>query len=399
MESLILTLDPKYPGGVITMQKAALAAHRQMGLSPVLGFARMGGLDRWSPTLREQTGERASISTGYLPTIEYLNYLLPAARLRQVIKRFPIIQVVSGVHSAALIPMVAGRPFVSWVATPFVDEIESRYAGEKPSLSIRLNHGLRAFNQQLEKWTFRYPRLVFALSTYTARRLTAVAGVDPARMAVLRCPIDLTQFQPLGPAWVDRPTNRYLLSVGRVDDPRKNVAALIRAYSRVAASSPDLDLVVVGKSQAPENTVTRLIESLGLSRRVHLTGHKEEAELAAIYRGAEAFVMTSRQEGLGIVVMEAQASGLPVIIMRCGGSDELVEAHEGPDRDGWLVDQGDEEGVAQAIRELAGDPALRARLAATARLRAERAYSFDLFTVQLRNAYRQVFPEVAGGLT
>src|SRR5947199_2590145 len=123
MESLILTLDPRYPGGVITMQLAIVAAHRQMGLLPVLGFARMGGRDRWSPALREQHGEQPSISTGYLPTIEYLNYLLPAARLRRSLRRFPIIQVVSGVHSASLVPILANRPFVSWVATPFVDEI------------------------------------------------------------------------------------------------------------------------------------------------------------------------------------------------------------------------------------------------------------------------------------
>lgn len=392
MESLILSLDPTYPGGVITMQRAIVSAHRQMGLLPVLGFARMGGLDRWNPALREQQGEQPSISTGYFPTIEYLNYLLPAARLRRRLGRFPIIQVVSGVHSASLVPILADRPFVSWVATPFLDEIEGRFGGKDSTLSIRLNHGLRALNQRLENWTFRHPRFVFALSSYTADRLRTVAGLDPERLAILRCPVDLMRFTPAGPPWLEGP-KRYLLSVGRIDDPRKNVAALVRAYAPIAASFPDLDLVLVGKVDPSGGTMTSLVGSLGLSHRVHFTGHKDEADLPAIYRSAEAFVMTSRQEGLGIAVMEAQASGLPVVVMRCGGSDELVEAHDELARDGWLVDQGDEQGVTQALRELAGDANLRARLGTSARRRAEREYSFELFTSRLRDVYRYAFPE------
>ena len=297
----------------------------------------------------------------------------------------------SGVHSASLVPILAGHPFVSWVATPFIDEIVGRFGGKDSTLSIRLNHGLRALNQRLENWTFRHPRFVFALSSYTARRLQTVAGLDPERLAILRCPVDLTRFTPTGPRWLEGP-KRYLLSVGRVDDPRKNVAALVRAYAPIAASFPDLDLVLLGKLDE-NSTIKSLVGSLGLSHRVHFTGHKDEADLSVIYRSAEAFVMTSRQEGLGIAVMEAQASGLPVVVMRCGGSDELVEANDELHRDGWLVDQGDEQGVTQALRELASDANLRARLGASARRRAEREYSFELFTSRLRDVYRHAFPE------
>ena len=176
------------------MQRAMAAAHQRMGLAPRMGYARMGSRDRWNPAVSEQDSESPSISTGYLPTIEYLNYLLPAAMLGGRLRRFPIIQLVSGVHSASLVPILARRPFVSWVATPFMDEIVSRRAGPDLSLSIRMNHALRAVNQQLERWTYRYPRFVFALSNYTARRLTDIARLSPERISVLRCPVDLDQF-------------------------------------------------------------------------------------------------------------------------------------------------------------------------------------------------------------
>ena len=141
--------------------------------------------------------------------------------------------------------------------------------------------------------------------------------------------------------------------------------------------------------------MTNLVRALGISHRVHFPGHQNGPALAALYRGAEAFVMTSLQEGLGIAVMEAQASGIPVVIMRCGGSDELVETRHEDDRNGWLVDQGDEQGMTQAIRELATNRSLAQRMGAAARRVAKRDYSFDVFTSRLRDVYTQVFAEVA----
>ena len=132
MDSLILSLDPAYPGGVITMQRAMETAHRRLGLVPHLAFARMGETRRLNPALVTETIDgRSCISTGYWPAIECLNYLLPAVRFRRLLARFPIVQVVSGVHSAGLVPIVARRPFVSWIATPFLDEIVSRHGGDK----------------------------------------------------------------------------------------------------------------------------------------------------------------------------------------------------------------------------------------------------------------------------
>jgi glycosyltransferase involved in cell wall biosynthesis len=121
--------------------------------------------------------------------------------------------------------------------------------------------------------------------------------------------------------------------------------------------------------------------------------------LSEMYRSADAFVMTSRQEGLGIVVMEAQASGIPVVVMSCGGSDELIADGREGERDGWLVAQGDEEGFSRVLDELASASELRARVGAAGRRKAEREFSFGRFTDDLRQAYRAAFPEAAGALT
>jgi glycosyltransferase involved in cell wall biosynthesis len=181
-----------------------------------------------------------------------------------------------------------------------------------------------------------------------------------------------------------------------VDDPRKNMGSLVRSFAAIAPRHPDLHLVIVGRFQREDNEVTRLVGSLGLTGRVHFPGHREPAALAEMYRGADAFVMTSRQEGLGIVVMEAQSSGIPVVVMSCGGSDELID--DG-DRDGWLLPQGDEAALSRVLDELAGAPELRARVGAAGRRKAEREFSFDRFTDQIRGAYHDVFPEAAAQLS
>ena len=394
MRSLILTLDPALGGGVGTMQRVMRMAHQRLGLEATLAFARHDRRRRWNP--RVQGGQfegHPTLSSGYWPSVEYLNYLVPALALRAQIRAFPIVQLVCGMHSTSLVPIAAGTPFVSWVATPFLDEVASRRQGPAPSLSVRLNHRLRGVNQRLERWSLRFPSLLLALSEYTARRLEELAGVSRARLEILRCPVDHRLFRPDGPRWEAAP-GRYLISVGRVDDDRKNFAALVRAFVPVAARFPDLHLVIVGPADRQENAVVVLARSVGLGTRVHFPGPLGGEALAAAYRGAEAYVMTSRQEGLGIVVIEAQAAGRPVIIMRCGGSDELVLDGD----DGRLVDQGDESAFSRALTDTLSTPVWMASAGAAARQKVVRELSYEVFTERVRAVYQRVFPTASAEL-
>jgi glycosyltransferase involved in cell wall biosynthesis len=379
------------------MQRAVCLAHRLMGLTPHLAYSRRGRRSRWNPSLLMTRADGyPAMTTGYVPSLEYLNYVIPALKLRRDVARFPIVQLVSGFHSASMIPILARHPFVSWVATPFGDEISSRRAGETPTLSIRLNSWLRPLNERIERWSFRYPKAIFALSRYTAARLSEVTGIDRDRFDVLRCPVDVNLFRPDGPRWCEGPT-RYLLSVGRVEDPRKNFASLVRAFAPVAAREPDLNLVIVGPMDRRDNVVAEAAVAAGIPGRVHLVGAKAGPQLAAIYRSAEAYVMASRQEGLGIVVAEAQASGLPAVVMRCGGSDELVDEHEHR-RDGWLVKQGDEAELSRLMLLLSGNAPLRAKIGAVARRKAEREHAHEVFAATLARAYSRTFPEAMSRL-
>jgi glycosyltransferase involved in cell wall biosynthesis len=388
-DALVLTLDPAMGGGVRTMQRVVCQAMERMGLRPHLAFARSDRRERWDPRLRQGTVDgRPCLSTGYVPSIEFLNYVVPALSLRAHLRRFAVVQVVSGVHSLGLVPILGRRRFVSWVATPFLDEIESRAAADRPSASVRLNHALRHLNHAIERRTFRHPDVLFALSEYTAGRFAERASVPPERLPILRCPVDTARYRPDGTPWAGAP-GRYIVSVGRVDDERKDYPALVRAFARIADKHPDVHLVLVGELW-PGGPVKPLVHELGLSQRVIFTGSLEGDALAAAYRGADLFVLTSRQEGLGIVILEAQASGTPPLIMRCGGGDELIRDGE----DGWLIEAGDEEGFAERLHAVLGDDALRRRVADAALTRVRRESSLDAFTSRLADAYRATWPEL-----
>jgi glycosyltransferase involved in cell wall biosynthesis len=311
--------------------------------------------------------------------------------LRSRLSRFAVLQLVGGSHAPSLLPILARRPFVSWVATPFGDEIEGRYV-PGCSASVRVNHHLRHLNEAIERWTYTRAQRVFVLSRYTARRLAELGGGPIERFEVLRVPVDLGHFTPDGPAWPKAP-REYLLSVGRVDDERKNIESLVRCFAKLATERPELHLVIAGDVD-PNGRVARLARGLGLGDRVLFPGSLEGEELAAAYRGAAAFVMTSRQEGLGIVVLEAQASGLACVVMRCGGSEELVE--EG--KTGFTVAQGNEEAFVARLRELLSRPDARARIGGSAREALEQAHLAETFERTVAGAYRDVFavPDASG---
>lgn len=120
---------------------------------------------------------------------------------------------------------------------------------------------------------------------------------------------------------------RYFLAVGRLV-PKKNFAGLLRSYAqyRQGAGGSAWDLVLCGSGPL-EGELRVLAEGLGINRRVHFAGFRQVDELPAFYALAKAFILPSFQgEQWGLVVNEAMASGLPVLISRTAGcAADLVQ--------------------------------------------------------------------------
>jgi glycosyltransferase involved in cell wall biosynthesis len=143
---------------------------------------------------------------------------------------------------------------------------------------------------------------------------------------------------------------RYFMACCRFT-PKKNLSRLIRAYARYrqSAGSTAWSLVIVGEGELKDELVA-LRDRLGLGASVQFAGPKNYLELPAYYGLASAFVHASTTEQWGLVVNEAMASGLPVLVSeRCGCAQDLVQ----PGVNGILFNPTDIDALARAMRDVA----------------------------------------------
>ena len=167
---------------------------------------------------------------------------------------------------------------------------------------------------------------------------------------------------------------------------RKGADVLIRAIGEETESDVVALIVGTGSDRA---SLERLSREVRASDRVMFAGAVSDADLPAFYGAADAFCMPCSTrfggidtEGFGIVYLEAQASGLPCIAGRCGGSAEAVVHGE----TGLVLDEPTPHAVGRAIDLFANDPALTARIGASGRLRMEREFAPEVGAGRMEEA-------------
>jgi len=182
---------------------------------------------------------------------------------------------------------------------------------------------------------------VLAISERTKRDLIEHYGIHERKIVVTPLGVDPT-FRPNG-ATPDRP--QYALFVGGIQ-PRKDPLTAIEALALVDG---DLRLVLVGDEKRGGDEVRAAVRRLGLEPRVEFAGYVEHDGLASLYRGAACLVFPSRYEGFGLPVLEAMASGTPVVATTAGAVPEVAGDAA------VLVEPGDPEALAEGIRHALGD--------------------------------------------
>jgi glycosyltransferase involved in cell wall biosynthesis len=164
--------------------------------------------------------------------------------------------------------------------------------------------------------------------------------------------------------------------------PNKSQADLIRAARIVTDRFPHARFFVVGEGKK-RGELEALISELDLDDTVVLTGFREDRlEVMSTFT---CFVLSSRLEGLGTSVMDAQAMGVPVVATKTGGVPDIIE----DDVTGLLVPVRDPDALARSIQRLLGDEGLRQRLAEKALAQAE-GYDYRRMVYKTLDAYRQL---------
>jgi glycosyltransferase involved in cell wall biosynthesis len=210
------------------------------------------------------------------------------------------------------------------------------------------------------------------------RVVTVYSGIDPGRFKSAGNGRRVREEYGLSPG---------LLVIGSVANisPKKGFDILIRAAAKARQEIDGLACLIVGAdNRGLQQGLERLGESLGLSGRLHFAGFQED--VAAYLDAMDLFVLASVDEGFGIVLLEAMASGKAVVSTLVDGPPEIVEDGQ----TGLLVPPRDHEALARALVELLRDPDRRASMGRRGRARVEAVFTLDSQMRTLTGVYDQL---------
>jgi colanic acid/amylovoran biosynthesis glycosyltransferase len=203
------------------------------------------------------------------------------------------------------------------------------------------------------------------------------------RIHVVHCGVDPASFAPSA---ATRGVGPFTLVCVASLEEVKGHRFLIGACSVLRERGVDVRCELIGEGPL-RSAIRRQISELGLDDDIRILGGLPRGEVARHLAGADAAVLAShptrqgRREGIPVALMEAMATGLPVVATAISGIPELVEDNVS----GLLVPSGDAERLADALERLATDPALRARLGAAARLKVMQEFDLEDNTARLLN--------------
>ena len=251
-------------------------------------------------------------------------------------------------------------------------------------------HGYRALDTRRDmQWVLRHVhrrlRRVEAVSPAVADLLVEKGGIPRHKILVHPNVIDTEPYRHLVPAY-ERPRSPedplVIGMVGRLAEV-KNYPLFLHLVQRLAQEFPRLEAWIVGDGPLrPE--LEALTRSLGIADRVRFWGFRQD--IPRLLARMDLFVFTSHAESFGLVVAEAQAAGLPVVVSDYPAAKFLVK----PGETGYLARRGDLEDFLDKTRRLLKSAELRRRLGRAARRHALERYSLEAYVARLYRLYQQL---------
>lgn len=227
--------------------------------------------------------------------------------------------------------------------------------------------------------------LIVATSHGVSRDLTSAFAIDPARIRVLANPVDLDRVRTAAAEAIDENvlppgTGALIVAAGRLADA-KNYPLMIEAFAALRQKTP-ARLCILGQGEL-EGQLRQMIAARGLGASVSLGGF--QANPWKYIARADVFLLTSRYEGFGNVLIEAMACGVPVVATASAGTRDIVQHGT----DGLLVEIHSPKTVADSVASILESPERREAMARAARRAADR-FAVDQVIARYDGALEQL---------
>jgi glycosyltransferase involved in cell wall biosynthesis len=280
----------------------------------------------------------------------------------------------------ALDPVSVGVP--SWIVSlvarkPFLVRLGGDYAWEQGQQRFGLDATLDEYTKSpktapflvrvlafIQSFIVKRASLVIAPSEYL-KGIIATWGVDPSKIRVIYSA--LFPLEVNVPKAVIREQLEYkgtvITTVGRLV-PWKGFSELIDVVAQLKDEIPDISLVIIGDGPLDAELKNKVAQ-LQLEDRVRLVGRLGKDALGAAIKGSDLFVLNTSYEGLSHQLLEVMDLGVPIVTTNVGGNPELIT----DGISGVLVEVGDSEGLASAIKQVAANESTQIRLTQNARIR------------------------------
>jgi glycosyltransferase involved in cell wall biosynthesis len=319
---------------------------------------------------------------------EPLTFSLRAARLlKERAGDFDIVHDNQSLGYGLLAIMRRGMPLTATVHHPISRDRRVDLAAAtswRRKLSVSRWYGFVPMQARVAR---RVP-VVLAVASTSATDSVTDFDLDPAQMRVVPLGVETELFAPSD----DRVPGR-IVAIASADRPLKGVIHLLEALAKVRTEH-DVHLELVSHLEPGGATEQRIAE-LGIADAVHAVSGISDEELAALLASAEIMCVPSLYEGFSLPTVEAMSCGTPIVATRAGALPEVVGTDEtGASECAVLVEPGDSEALATALRGLIESPETRARLGAAGRRRALERYSWTAVAEATVAAYTEAIDDM-----
>lgn len=212
-----------------------------------------------------------------------------------------------------------------------------------------LREGMALTGAQARQWQslLRYADRIICVSRQLADSVASRFPWAAGKITVIHNGVDFSQFESIKRDTASLRKNSRVISVASFDRV-KGVDILLQAIALVVRKYPQISFMLVGESGTEDEALRTLATKLGIDASIEWRRNVPHAEIPALLARADLFVLPSRNEGLGLALLEAGATGLPTVATCVGGTPEVIESG----RNGLLVPSEDPDALANAILQM-----------------------------------------------